>query len=658
MVVPTIVNGMPTGDETCAFNYSKFYPIIGNLERANAFASGSFDLTSHITLFGEFQASRMRTDGISTPAYSVPPPLLVVPANHVDNTFGQAVTLLGRPLGAAAGGKRTSASDDTIRVVGGLRGDFGGVAPDSFLENWEWELAGSWGISRYTLMVPDTLRQPITDAINSCSDPRNLSKCFNPFYSAIDGTGTPNSQSVIDGFSGLQTSIADYSLQTYNAGLTGPLFPLPGGDVAIAFGGELRYEWRTTQLDHDANEQRYVFLLGNTDAHAQRDVYSGYIEVRWPFFRGIELQTAARVEHYTDIDRTSPSPFAGLTLAPGVIIGGKDVAPIWRRLQLTGQVTSAFRAPTLFQSYPGFAVVPTLLNVPGSPVPVFTPVQSFGNPALEPERALVISTGLTWQPADVLNLNVEFWNYIYKDRIALESSTQVLANDISLMSMGGSDPRVIRDPSGAIERVQVRNRNIDGNITTNGIDFTAMMSLSGENFGGNRESWGTVSFGTQGTLTLNYFFPRELAANRTVPGVSPVQSLAPLHCDGNSCQGVGSRNYNNFVPPLPRWRMNIPINWSLKGHSATAIGHLLSGIENDNDVRSDGSLGTFPAYFTLDLQYGYTIRDWFGKELGFRIGVYNLFDRLPPATRDTNGFETLIYDPRGRMVYAKLNVTF
>jgi outer membrane receptor protein involved in Fe transport len=131
-------------------------------------------------------------------------------------------------------------------------------------------------------------------------------------------------------------------------------------------------------------------------------------------------------------------------------------------------------------------------------------------------------------------------------------------------------------------------------------------------------------------------------------------TLDPLNCTASRCEAVGSRNYNTIAPPLPRWRLNFPVAWTLNGHTASVITHFISSIANDNDVAPNGSLGKLPAMVTFDLQYGYTVRDWIGKELSFRIGAYNLLDKLPPATRDTNGFEAMLYDPRGRMVYARL----
>jgi iron complex outermembrane receptor protein len=654
-----IANGMELPDEICTFNYSTFQSVLPKLERANLFASAAYDISNHTTFFSEFLFNRTRSDNLTTPAYSIPPPFLVVPANHIDNPFGRDASVLGRPLGAAYGAQHNPYGDDTYRVVVGLRGDFADVAKESFAESWEWELTASWGTSRYVSLVPDTLKANLQAAVNSCSDPSNLSNCFNPFYSSVDGTGTPNSKAVIDRFFGMLEGITDHSLATYNGTLSGSLFPLPGGDAGFAVGGEIRHESRMSQLDNDANQQRYSFIVGNTDAFAKRDIFSGFLELRWPLYHGVELQTAGRIEHYTDIGETTPSPFAGLTLVPAEIFGRENTAPVFQRLQLIGQATWAFRAPSLYQAYPGFAILPISLQIPGAPVPVFTPVQAFGNPDLKPETALIFSGGLKWQLIDELSVLLEYWDYKYKNRIAIESSQQALANDVNLMATGGSDPRIVRDPmTRAIQRVQVTQRNIDGSVRTNGIDFGTTFTLTGATLGGGVNDFGALSVGVEGTLTLSYTFPIAIAARRTIPNTSPAMTLPALHCGAKECEAVGSRNYQTFAPPLPRWKFNIPIGWTMNGHSVTVMGHYLSSIEDDNAIGPDGSVGRLPAQMIFDAQYGYTIKDWIGKELAMRIGVYNVFDTLPHQTRDLNGFESLLYDPRGAMAYAKVSATF
>jgi outer membrane receptor protein involved in Fe transport len=143
-----------------------------------------------------------------------------------------------------------------------------------------------------------------------------------------------------------------------------------------------------------------------------------------------------------------------------------------------------------------------------------------------------------------------------------------------------------------------------------------------------------------------------------VPNTSPSMTLDPPQCDAVECEAVGLRNYNTFAPPLPRWRFNLPVGWSIGGHVLTIIGHYMTAIEDDNAVQANGSLGVLDGVFTLDAQYGYTVKDWVGKELTLRIGVYNMFDTLPQQTYDLNGFESMLYDPRGAMFYAKASATF
>jgi iron complex outermembrane recepter protein len=671
MVAP----GSTGAGEVCAFDYRRFTSLLGNGERANAFGSAEYDLTNHTTIFGELTTSRLRGDGVFSPSLPFPPPFPTIPADHIDNTFGSDQAFIGRPLGAQAGETRNPVADDTFRGVIGLKGDFEGAAEDTLFESWEWELFATWGISRYRYTFDDNLRDPFLEAINSCSDPSDLSGCFNPFYSAINGTGTPNSQEVIDSFSGEMMVMNDHALQTYNAGLAGSLFELPGGEIGIALGGEVRHEWRTSELEHDANEDRYAFFVGNPDASVARDVYSAYLELRLPFFDGVELQGAARVERYTDTDSTPISPGAGLTLVPSEMIGRDNTPDAFRRLQLRGHLASAFRAPTIFQSFPGFATIPTPLRL-GGPLPTYIPVRSFGNPNLEPETALAVSGGIVWSPVEPIALALDLWHYDYKDRIDREDAQQIINIDLARRSMmQPGDERVVRDPlSDSVERVNVQQINVAGSTVTNGIDFGLMFTLDGGDFGGAEEDWGTLRFGGQGTYTHTFDIPRGQSSQRMVGATT---FLPPADCEGSSavdedadlsndaqndedaCHVAGKRNANNFAPAIAQWRVNFPLIWTISGHSATAIAHYISGLEDDVTPNMDGSFDQIEAFTTFDLQYGYTLTDVIGEELALRIGVYNVLDTYPPHVNGSaTALEAGVHDPRGRMFYAKLASQF
>ena len=671
--------GSSAASTVCAFEYRKFASLGGNLERANVFGSAEYDLTNHTSAFAEASASRTRGDGIGNPS----PPLVpfpLVPADHVDNPFRTmtggrtAVLWVGRALGASYGATRSPVADDTFRGVLGIKGDFEGAATDTVFESWEWELFTMMGISRYRYTFQDTIKEPLIAALNSCSDPADLSGCFNPFYSAIDGTGTANSQKVINGIIGEMMILNDHALQTYNAGMSGSLFELPGGDLGLAFGGEVRHEWRTGEFDHDANEDRLVFYVGNPDNSAARDVYSGYLELRWPFYNGVELQTAGRLEHYTDIERTALSPFAGLTLTPAEWVGRNNAPKVIRRLYLRGNASSSFRAPSIRQSDSNYSTVPTALRLnPSSALSTFLPVRRYGNPKLKPETAIAFSGGFTWLPIDELTLTADLWHYDYVDRIDIEEPQQAINQD-----MLSPDPRVRRDVNGNVVGVNVNQINVKGSTITNGIDFGVIANF-GE--GPPEDRVWNFSFGAQGTYTLTYDIPRRGVSPRSIAAnaqtMTAARILPPADCEGSSavdfdmdpnnnaqndqdtCHVAGKRNAANFAPAIPQLRATVPVTFSASGHSGSVMGHYISAVEDDVEPNQDGSFDQIDAWLSFDLQYGYTLKDVIGEEVQLRIGCYNVLDTEPSKVNGSAAaLEASLHEPRGRMFYAKLTAGF
>jgi iron complex outermembrane receptor protein len=427
-------------------------------------------------------------------------------------------------------------------------------------------------------------------------------------------------------------------------------------------------------LDHDANEDRFVFYVGNPDSSVQRNIYSGYLELRWPFLRGLDLQTAARVEHYTDIDSTAVSPFAGLTVTPSQLIGQDNTPAVFRRLQLRGNVSTAFRAPTIVQSDASFQTVPTPLRLnASSPLSTYLPVRRFGNADLKPETALTISGGFTWTPFDQLSLLLDLWRYDYVDRISVEDAQQVINEDMLTM-----DPRVVRDGNDNIVGVNVKQINVSGHTVTSGMDFGTVFNF--RNVPPASDTW-NISAGITGTYTFVYDIPRAQASTRAIPANpatgEPAKVLPPADCEGSSavdfdmnpnndksndkdaCHVAGKRNYTNFAPPIPRWRVNFPVTFTLAGHSVSAIPRYIGGMDDDVQPNADGSFDRISHWLSLDLQYGYTAKNVIGREMTLRVGVYNVFNESPPHVNGSAAaHEAAVHDPRGRMIYAKLSGEF
>src|SRR5690606_32497651 len=98
----------------------------------------------------------------------------------IENPWGVRQLYIGSP--SRNNGPSAYLSEvDTVRTAVGIAGDFEDAAEDTIAETWEWEIYGTWGRSRFHGRVPDPLTRPLQDALNSCSDPSDLSNCFNPY---------------------------------------------------------------------------------------------------------------------------------------------------------------------------------------------------------------------------------------------------------------------------------------------------------------------------------------------------------------------------------------------------------------------------------------------------------------------------------------------
>jgi outer membrane receptor protein involved in Fe transport len=330
---------------------------------------------------------------------------------------------------------------------------------------------------------------------------------------------------------------------------------------------------------------------------------------------------------------------------------------------LRGHATQAFRAPTVYQSFPGFATVPASITLPGDMLPTFMPVQYFGNPDLEQEEALALGGGVQWQPVDPLSLSVDYWYYDYQNRIFQETPQAILASHFESLDDGGlGDPRVVLDPTtGDIARVQSMQVNSDGSVITHGLDFGVLVSIDGADFGGSEGDFGTFGVGATGTYTFSYEIPEARAAGRQLPDGTV---LPPIDCEDGACEVAGKRNEANFAPPVPKLKASFPVTWSYSGHGLAFIPRFVSGVEDDAGPAQDGSFDDIDPWTTLDASYSFTIEEWLGKELVLRVGVLNLLDAAPPHanTGSTSilaaAYESLMHDPRGRMLWASVASEF
>ena len=90
----------------------------------------------------------------------------------------QPAIFLGRPFGRAAGSAQQNIDVDGYRAVGGVRGDLDKAG----MPDWSYDLSLTWHVNKFQRRNPDILFDRFQEAVNSCSDPNDLTRCFNPWY--------------------------------------------------------------------------------------------------------------------------------------------------------------------------------------------------------------------------------------------------------------------------------------------------------------------------------------------------------------------------------------------------------------------------------------------------------------------------------------------
>jgi len=660
-VMPDAGCGAPGSDsmlneagDRCLFDYRKDWNLFNEEQRILAYVTAEHRPSDLFQIFGEFGFARKQTNAPQSPSY----PLLrsvIVPGDHVDNLDGRPAVFLGRPLGRAAGSGMQRIDVDGYRAIGGLRGEL----DEAGMRDWSWELAMTWHRNEHTRRNSDILFDKFQDAVNSCSDPNDLSDCFNPYYSAVDGTGTTNSAEVVDRISGQFKTLNEVELFVSDASMSGPLMSLPGGDLAVAVGGQFRRTTQSIDYDNDSEEQAYAFVIGDEDWSGQQDVVAGFVELSVPFMKGTELQAAVRAEHYENVE-TSVNPRAALSWRPSGVF---EMPAVLERLRFRGSVGTAFRAPNLVQSNGSVTNLEQFFD----PGPVFRGARTLPNKTLKPEKSLAYSVGAEWIHKG-LNVDVDYWQYNVTDLIIRQNAQQVFSECRAQASDSGVALTEVPGCGGAFEPVpgdanSWQSMNItyanQDEIRTNGIDLAVNYTL--ETGGG-----GDLNFGVGGTYVLSYMVPAtavpELTLDDDDPAdTNPAERIAQDGCEGDECDIAGKRNQNNFGRPLPRLRMRPSIAWLLDGHIVNVALNYIGAYDDDaNFDTATGELNTIDSWGTVDMSYGYRLGDSaVGSQTQVRVGVNNMLDASPPTVENENfGYDIFTHDPRGRVLYANLTHKF
>lgn len=670
-------------------------------QRYNLFLNGHYDLTDDLTFFAEAGYYLGKTRSIQAPTGTLASGPLVIPANSYYNPFGPT-TLNGQPnpnrlpgINAPAAGLPVTLSsynfadvgpnevrvkNDQYRLLGGLR--FTGLG-------FDWEVAGLYseakvrdrsdGISQTLLQRQLALSTP--DAYN----PFNGADLANP--SLFDSN--PSSRTAIDAiriqttrFSKATLAMADLKASKSD------LIKLPGGDVGLAIGGEIR---RETQLDDRdsrvdgtisftdpisgfVNGSDLVGTSPSPDTRGKRTVAAAYAELvvpvvspdmHVPLIHKLEFQLAGRFEHYNDVGSVAKPKIAG---AWDIIDG----------IRLRGSYAEGFKAPNLEQinatlvtrSNTRTDYVRCEAQLRKAQITSFancsqnfaTTARRSGNPDLEPEKSKTWSVGVVLQPRfldDTLGrvtLTADYWHIDQKGIVGLFGEGNALINDYLLRVGGSTDPNVIRADPTADDIALFAGSGIApaGRVLFVNDKYVNLLpqEVAGVDLGINwrspMTSVGRFNLAVNAAFLDKYFLTPS----------PPIQELIDAREAGTINAGTVIADAGDLVRQngKPKWKWNASLIWNYENFEIGGYTSYTGSVEDTGLVDAAGAPWTIDDRQTYNLY----VQVGFGNDRQgrwrLRMGARNLTDKQPPL--GSNGYLGSLYNPYGRYWYSSLRTEF
>jgi iron complex outermembrane receptor protein len=435
--------------------------------------------------------------------------------------------------------------------------------------------------------------------------------------------------SVVQDLGTIANERVESGILSFDAKVDGSAFPIPGGDVRYAIGGQFRRE------SFDSRD-----VLATTEFYPHRNVAAGFVELRLPLIGAgnrvpgadeLELTLADRAEHYSDFGSTN-NPQVGL---------------IWRPiadLKVRATYGTSFRAPLLNDLNPvPFQVVPLPEFDPTTGDLTNSLVVFGGNPQLSAEKAHTWTAGLDFIPQDLpeFHASATYYTIRFSDVVAdPEFSIDILD---ALRQEPVLGPAIIqRNPAaalveqlasspgfanlfdvdlatiGAIVDSRVHNLSIE---RTSGVDMDAAWSQ--------QTAIGNLEVGLNGT----YIFGFDNQFTREAPTVSSVNTA-----------------YN-------------PVNLRMRARAVARRGGLTLAtfVNYTNSYRSAAVSDSTPisSWTTVDATLKYLFSADRGPlaDLALLVSVTNLADRDPPVVLNPVGinFDGANANAFGRVVSVQLS---
>lgn len=447
------------------------------ISRWTAFARASYELTDHMSVYGQFSVGRASTSMRSTPQFNFGGITIQRDNPFLASAIGQRMDELGLTslnigsFNADLGGIQADTRRSQYRYLIGLQGDM-----DAFGTNWHWDVSANRNISKIFNGSNATITARYRAGIDAVRDANGVIVCrstlTNPGNGCVPynilGTGTV-SQAAKDYVLGHNWLRGQLTQDVLAATISGEPFSTWAGPVSVAFGADYRREKLKSSVDDLSLTNAY--WAGNyKPINGKYDVSELFFETAIPLAqdswlgKDLSLNAAIRATDYSTSGAVQTWKI------------GMNYEPI-EGLRFRATRSRDIRAGNFSELYAAGQTNTNLINDPfrnNESVSYFE-IRS-GNPVLAPEKADTLGFGVVIQPTFLpgFSVSADYFDIHVKDAVSQIGAGTILTEcyrgDTALCN------KIVRNSAGQISEIHVTPINFASQIAR-GLDLELGYSL-------------------------------------------------------------------------------------------------------------------------------------------------------------------------------------
>lgn len=429
------------------YNYLQDSTLFPEFEKYSLYTRLKHDISDKLYTFVEISYSRIDSvvDSAPTPVSMssehglTPDSSMYIPAENPYNFIGEDIYTAYRRL-VETGNRYNEVTSEAPRFLAGIGGKLGG--------DWDWEVGAMHAaseVSQDSFVVTDNKLQ---EALLGLTRQNNGDLVYDASTAADDRVyfnwfGV-NGDDIVDYLSDINSTSAEYILESIDFKASGTIVELPAGPLGLAVGGEYRKESLDVNKSY-LNETGMIIGGGTgTSSEGNRNIKSIYSELNIPATKWLEFQLAGRWESYSDDGY-------GDEIRPKV---GVKIKPLdW--LSIRASYGKSFKAPDLAYLYTSSQASFSSGNVTDPITGESKQLQIItgGNPDLEPETTDSYYVGFQIEPSGVLEgltISFDYIRYESENLLTQLSDLYGYSEFLTKAAMGDETfvNKVVRDGAG------------------------------------------------------------------------------------------------------------------------------------------------------------------------------------------------------------------